>query len=193
MAEHPEVIIIDSSDEESVPNVPAVLSFASMPNVKRNKDHIAQREATPEATPKKVKTSHLVVPKSASLKDETDETDLPKYETDQFGKIKYETVLGSIPGTYRTVPMLVKTEAEKMKAAATKLRRKRGMGPIAWKAKTGQSIDGDLDAALLGLLQSQSREPKTETKGNMGTVASTAAPGQSIKAEPEMKVTDKNE
>jgi hypothetical protein len=175
MAEHPEVIIIDSSDEESVPNVPAVLSFASMPNVKRNKDHIAQREATPEATPKKVKTSHLVVPKSASLKDETDETDLPKYET------------------YRTVPMLVKTEAEKMKAAATKLRRKRGMGPIAWKAKTGQSIDGDLDAALLGLLQSQSREPKTETKGNMGTVASTAAPGQSIKAEPEMKVTDKNE
>jgi hypothetical protein len=189
MSEHQEVIVIDSDDEEPVPQVPL---FASMPNLKRDEEDLMPDN--PVRKNKKLKTSPAVNQKTISLKDELNEFGEPKYEIDKFGAVRYEIVVNSISdGTYKSVPMLVKTEAQKKQALATKLRRERGMGEIEWQhaINPNRSIDDDVTAALVGLLQNESTQPpKVEGDGVVLNAAVASVTQHSVKSQLKLEDVD---
>jgi hypothetical protein len=157
VGEQPEIIVIDSSsDENPDPTVSSILSRGpTVPTVPL----VAARFPITQSI------NEQPMPDLKRLKSEAS-CDIvlrtpPIYELDKSGNIEYEEI--TTPGWYLKVPVLSKTEAQKInleeRKKADRLKRERGMGPVTWRLTQGHStLEEELDRAQRMLIQQQARD-----------------------------------
>jgi hypothetical protein len=154
VGEQPEIIVIDSSsDENPDPTVSSILSRGpTVPTVPL----VAARFPITQSI------NEQPMPDLKRLKSEAS-CDIvlrtpPIYELDKSGNIEYEEI--TTPGWYLKVPVLSKTEAQKInleeRKKADRLKRERGTGPVTWRLTQGHStLEEELDRAQRMLIQQQ--------------------------------------
>lgn len=176
---HVSPIALTKSTEENLPNVLPIVNMAtSSESITKVSLKVDRSDDTMLAS-KRLKTEHSY---DIKLRPKLE------YELDQSGHIKYMTARTHL-GRFRMEPMVVRTEAERVrcerKEQADYLFYKRGMGPVAWKASQGLSIDDDLNQALGMIIQKDNIEKGySSIKGDGDPVAAMPVKGQPVKTEP---------